>query len=322
MSEIQNESGVAVAKTQSITPITRAAIGVLVVFSLLAVLSVSACAPKVEENPYGVRGTQAELSALVDNTLASQWNNDPGQAFSSGPVTGEGDLEGITFSEPVMCNVDASLDEMIAALSAHPEADVVFARESVITGLTDAGYITPNFSALNIAEIPVLDNVYLLATRATQGAGAQATLPDTRLIGGDDDLQSGQWRLSYLPEWNGRIAIGPDTSMAGQAFNQALAAVGLYSDESGQNGTYDPSIEGKVLVASSVAEALDWTAEGKADVAFAYTFDLAGRQDVAAFYEVPTALYTLRPNYKGAVLNTSANKDAARWYLNVIYKMI
>ena len=79
---------------------------------------------------------------------------------------------------------------------------------------------------------------------------------------------------------------------------------------------------GKVTVADSAHAALDALRSGAADVAFVYTFDLAGQSGVESFYEVPISLYSLRPNYKGAVLDRSEHKDAARWYLNIIYRMI
>lgn len=291
-------------------------------FALAALVLLNSCAPATEQNPYGVRGSTAELSCIVEDTLASQWSPSPGEAFTAGPEANEGELEGITFTDPVYCNVDESLDEAKAAITAHPEADIVFARGSVIDALSDEGLITPNFTALNIAEIPILDNVSLVAARAASGAKSTVDLPKTRLVGGGDDKQSNEWRLAYLGAWNGKIAACPDTTFEGQAFNQALASVGLYSEESGQGGTYDSAIANKITVAENADAALNLVKTGEADIAFVYTFDLASQPDVKSFYDVPIALYSLRPNYKGGVLNTCQHKDAARWYLNVIYRLI
>ena len=293
--------------------------------ALLAVLSFalatalfSACAPSPEADAYGSPDAQAELHVIADDTLKSQANGEGGRVFIDTASAQSDDLANITFATPVFCDADGNTDGIVSAIKADPSADLVFARGSIIDELEKTGYVEGNATALNIAEIPILDNVYLVAARADDNVD----LPETRLIGGQDDAQSSEWRLAYLPDWEGTIAACADTTIEGQAFNQALASVGLYDNADGVGGNYADSIAGKVKVFDKGAEALEAVDKGKADIAFVYSFDLDGASGISAFYEVPTQLYELRPNYKGAVLSSCPNKSAARWYLNVMYKQI
>ena len=278
------------------------------------------CGKKTEGEPYGTSEAEAELQVIADDTLRPQVNDTGGATFAQfGAATAE-EFANITFSAPVFCSADGNADQVKAALSANPDADMVFARGSVVDELEAEGLLVGNDTALNIAEIPILDQVYLVAARA---AGSTADLPPSRLVGGADDATSNEWRLAYLPDWNGVIAVGPEATCAGQAFNQALATVGLYTDESGKGGQYASSIAGKVKVCDSTAAALDAMKAGNADLAFVYSFDLP-KDDASmeSFYEVPLQLYAFRPNYKGAVLPTSQHQDAARWYLSNLYQQI
>ena len=291
----------------------------LISLSLAAsVVTLTACAPSPEPDAYGSPDARAELSVIADDTLKSQVNGEGGQVFIDVPSAQSDDLANITFSAPAFCNADGGIEKVISAIEADNSADLVFARGSIIDELEEKGYVDGNATALNIAEIPVLDNVYLVAARYSANAG----LPDTRLIGGDDNAQSGEWRLAYLPDWNGTIAACSDSTLEGQAFNQALGSVGLYDNEDGVGGSYAESIASKITVFETGADALEAVRSGIADIAFVYTFDIDDSAGAEAFYEVPTQLYKLRPNYKGAVVSTSEDKSAARWYLNVMYKLI
>lgn len=291
-------------------------IAALIFAAALTAPSLIACAPQAESNPYGSKDATGELRLVIDDTLEARWNAE--NSFMPKDIAAA-NLENITFATPTFCDANGSTESIVTAIKADSDADMVFARGEIIDELIDADYIKPNTSALNTAEIPVLDNVYLVAARAS---GSSVDLPQTRLVGGKDDAASNEWRLSYLPNWSGRIAVGPETSLAGQAFNQALASVGLYSEASGQGGSYADSIANKISVVESSAEALANMSKGLADIAFVYTSDIDGTTGVESFYEVPTSLYSLRPNYKGAVLAQSQHADAARWYLNVLYQRI
>ena len=259
--------------------------------------------------PFGSSEASAELHRIMDGTLASQ-----SPMFSWADETWGFNYPNVSFASDVYCGADDDVAAIEARLDGG-DFDVLFARGEVVDALRADGYIDANDDALNVAELTFLDNVGLVAVRAK---GSKAKMPTTRLVGGDDDLSSSEWRLKYLPSWKGTVAVCPDTTIEGRAFNQALYKVGLYSSGSGAGGEYDKSVKGKITVAASPDEVLALVRKGKADIGFVYDADANGAKGVEQFYEVPLALVDERPNYKGAVLSSSQNKDAARWYLNTL----
>ena len=81
------------------------------VLAICALLS--ACAPQLDDDPFGRQDAEAELSLIIDDTLEGQWANDG--AFFAGGKPGEGNLANITFRDPVFCNADgdaASYEEL------------------------------------------------------------------------------------------------------------------------------------------------------------------------------------------------------------------
>lgn len=97
-----------------------------------------------------------------------------------------------------------------------------------------------------------------------------------------------------------RIAIGsPQSVPAGQYAEQALKAAGLYDQ-----------LQGKLIMAKDVRQALMYADRGETDGAFVYKTDALLAQDLAILFEVPQKLYT-EVTYPIALTVTGVTKPEA-----------
>ena len=112
------------------------------------------------------------------------------------------------------------------------------------------------------------------------------------------------------------IAIGDaDAVPAGQYANQVLNSIGLYSDASGKGGTYDPSFEPKVALASSVGNAAKYIESGDCQIGFVYSSDIFRFSGIEVAFVTPADSH--KPIvYPGAVLASSENAEVAADFLN------
>lgn len=113
-----------------------------------------------------------------------------------------------------------------------------------------------------------------------------------------------------------KIAIGDaDAVPAGQYANQALNSIGLYSDASGKGGTYDPSLESKLSIASSVGNAAKYVETGDCQIGFVYSSDIFRFSGIEVAFVVPSNAHKAIV-YPGAVLSKSTHADTAADFLN------
>ncbi|MDR3052375.1 MAG: molybdate ABC transporter substrate-binding protein, partial [Coriobacteriales bacterium] len=115
-----------------------------------------------------------------------------------------------------------------------------------------------------------------------------------------------------------KIAIGDSATVpAGQYANQALNSIGLYSSDTGKEGTYDAAIADKVVLADKVGTAANYVATGDCQIGFVYT------SDIYRYDGIETAFTVLGSSHKailypGAVLKTSVSAQAAADFLTFI----
>jgi molybdate transport system substrate-binding protein len=122
-----------------------------------------------------------------------------------------------------------------------------------------------------------------------------------------DDVASGTFT---------RIAIGDAATVpAGQYANQALNSVGLYTSDTGRDGQYAASLEGKIAIADKVGTAANYVATGDCQIGFVYTSDLYRYDGIEEAFVVPESAHKAIL-YPGAVLKDSASADVAADFLN------
>ncbi|MBM6999539.1 molybdate ABC transporter substrate-binding protein [bacterium] len=112
------------------------------------------------------------------------------------------------------------------------------------------------------------------------------------------------------------IAIGDSATVpAGKYANQALASVGLYSDASGDGGSYDETIAGKVNLADKVGTAAKWVSTRDCQVGFVYSSDVYRYDGIKVAYTCPADSH--KPIvYPGAVAADAVNADTAADFLD------
>ena len=263
-----------------------------------------------QESPYGSADASGELHIVLDSRL--EYNSAAYAQLIE---------EHIKVNMPnVSCVPQRYMDieSMEQAIEQGEDIDLVIVPYEEMDRLRDKGYVDTNKDALNVGKVPIVGSPLL---RIVRKKGSTATLPDTRIVGGNDNIQSNEWRLAYLPDSDLTIAVLPDDDSAGIAANQALASVGLYSEEEGSGGSYAASIAERITVAESGADAIELVENGTCDIAFLCDWDAKG--DAAScldvFYEVPRNLYREALHYKAGVLKTSKNLEAARHWIAIAY---
>ncbi len=113
-----------------------------------------------------------------------------------------------------------------------------------------------------------------------------------------------------------RIAIGDAATVpAGQYANQALNSIGLYTSDTGKDGAYDASIDGKVVIADKVGTAANYVATGDCQIGFVYTSDLYRYDGIETAFTVPSDAHKAIL-YPGAVLSDSKNAKVAKDFLD------
>ena len=130
----------------------------------------------------------------------------------------------------------------------------------------------------------------------------------------DSDIQINS--LEDVANVEGNIAIGePGAVPAGKYANQALASVGLYSSDTGEDGTYADSIASRVNQANSVGTAAQYVASGECSIGFVYSSDVYRYDGLKVIYTVPDD--THKPIvYPGAVAASSEHADAAQDFID------
>ena len=133
-----------------------------------------------------------------------------------------------------------------------------------------------------------------------------------RAAGSDIQISS----LEDVAAVEGGIAIGePGAVPAGTYANQALASVGLYSEDSGEGGAYADAIAGKVVQADKVGTAAQYVATGDCAIGFVYTSDVYRYEGIEVAYICPAESH--KPIvYPGAVATASEHPEEAAAYLD------
>ena len=130
----------------------------------------------------------------------------------------------------------------------------------------------------------------------------------------DSDVQINS--LEDVANVEGNIAIGePGAVPAGRYANQSLASVGLYSSDTGQDGTYDDSIASRVNQAQSVGNAAQYVASGDCTIGFVYSSDVYRYDGLKVVYTVPADSHSAIV-YPGAVSANSENPDVAADFID------
>ena len=121
--------------------------------------------------------------------------------------------------------------------------------------------------------------------------------------------------LEDVASVDGNIAIGePGAVPAGKYANQALASVGLYTEDEGEGGEYDASIADKVVQADKVGTAAQYVSTGDCAIGFVYTSDVYRYDGIEVAYTCPAESHKAIV-YPGAVATGSENADAAADFL-------
>ncbi len=111
------------------------------------------------------------------------------------------------------------------------------------------------------------------------------------------------------------VAIGDSATVpAGKYANQALYSVGLYTDESGDGGEYDPSIADKINLADKVGTAAKWVSTRDCQLGFVYSSDVYRYDGIKIAYVCPEDSHKSIV-YPGAVAKDAVNAEAAADFL-------
>ncbi len=122
--------------------------------------------------------------------------------------------------------------------------------------------------------------------------------------------------LEDVANVEGNIAIGePGAVPAGRYASQSLASVGLYSSDTGQDGTYADSIASRVNQAQSVGNAAQYVASGDCTIGFVYSSDVYRYDGLKVVYTVPADSHSAIV-YPGAVSASSENPDVAADFID------
>lgn len=280
------------------------------------------------DKPYGDKDATAELRILMDDALQTrQAEFDLVMEW----VDAMDHFHNLTFAPDTYVQI-TDLDDTESLTNAIDEAvaagqpfDVVLAQEPTTQALQDAGYVVQGYDALNMAKLYFYGANQPCIVRKS---GGDVQMPDTRLVGGVEDANAKEFKVAYLAGSGLRIAVAPEDTQQGRVANQILASLGLYSEEGGTGGEYDASIAGQITVAESVERCKALVADGECDIGFLYTFDFESGDGtyspdvVELLYDIPPRFWGENSGgvYTAGLLESSPNKDAARWYMNVLYQ--
>lgn len=169
-------------------------------------------------------------------------------------------------------------------------------------------------------------DILITASSGTMDDAEDAGLvdPDTRMDMFTNELvivraEGGEVTVDSLEDVasvDGGIAIGePGAVPAGKYANQALASVGLYSNDEGEGGEYAASIADRVVVADKVGTAAQYVSTGDCAIGFVYTSDVYRYDGIEVAYTAPAESH--KPIvYPGAVSASSENAAAAADFLS------
>lgn len=170
-------------------------------------------------------------------------------------------------------------------------------------------------------------DVLITASKGTMDKAEEAKLIDTDtrenmfnnqlviIVAEDDDYYDIQSISDVADASIETIAVGDSATVpAGKYANQALASVGLYSDESGDGGTYDESIASKINLADKVGTAAAWVSTRNCQVGFVYSSDVYRYEGIRSAYVTPSDSHK-DIVYPGAVSKDAVNADTAKDFI-------
>lgn len=215
--------------------------------------------------------------------------------------------------------VDAA--HLLSAAAADPNADLIVCEEEQMAEALDSGLAYGGTAENSVRELSYRYSQWS-SISVIRKKGAAIEMPETRLLGGGEAPGGSENRLMYLDTLDARIAVCAEDTWEGRATRSALAVAGsgwgareegLYSESSGEGGTFAESLEGKLVEAASAQEAIKMVRKGTADLAFVYGVDASAAKGVEVIYETSSCAFT--PVIKGASITSSPNGAVARDFL-------
>lgn len=104
------------------------------------------------------------------------------------------------------------------------------------------------------------------------------------------------------------VAIGdPESVPAGQYSQEALTSLGLWDE-----------VSAKASLGTNVTEVLNWVAEGSAEAGIVYATDAATTDKVKVIAEAPAGSLAENAIYPVGIVSASANKEAARKFVDFL----
>jgi molybdate transport system substrate-binding protein len=117
------------------------------------------------------------------------------------------------------------------------------------------------------------------------------------------------------PEFT-KIAIGESGAVpAGAYANQSLFTIGLYSSDTGKDGTYSADFASKVVTDSSVGNVAQHVQSGDCQIGFVYSSDIYRYEGIEVAFTVPADTHK-NIVYPGAVCTSASDADAAQAFLD------
>ena len=165
-------------------------------------------------------------------------------------------------------------------------------------------------------------DILITASKGTMDQAEEAKLIDTdsRITMFNNDLvivraEGSDIEIGAIEDVAGegitKIAVGDAATVpAGKYANQALASVGLYSNEEGADGEYDASIADKINLADKVGTAAKWVSTGDCQVGFVYSSDVYRYDGIEVAYTTPAESHKAIV-YPGAVSAEAVNAETA-----------
>lgn len=122
--------------------------------------------------------------------------------------------------------------------------------------------------------------------------------------------------LKDLEQITGKIAIGdPATMPAPKYANQAMYKLGMYTNASGEGGSYTDHLDQKFYVVDKVGTACKLVSTGDCSVGFVFSSDIYRYNGIKEIYAVPDADHA-QIIFPGAVTKSSQHSEVARDFLN------
>lgn len=199
-----------------------------------------------------------------------------------------------------------------------PDADGVIGLSDVVKSGVDTGVVEGGRGNASIRALGVISSAKLTVIHKK---GSSADMPPSKAKDGKESPDGTVNRVQNLAALKGTLALPEQNTLEGKAANQLLNINGLYSSDTGLDGTIDKSVAKKIIVLKDADAVIRAVKKGKASLGMILDWQANQAKGVERIYE-PVQSGMDAGRFSGASLVASQHGAVVRDFMSFVSYLV